>query len=84
MPIYTFRCLKCGKDTVATLKVHQERPTECEQPVLALGSQDVCDGKLRRVYDVPDIIYHGSGFYVTDKVLYENDPEDPDNDDDYE
>jgi predicted nucleic acid-binding Zn ribbon protein len=34
-----------------------------------------CGGELVRVYDSPNIIYRGSGFYHTDKVLYE--PENP-------
>jgi predicted nucleic acid-binding Zn ribbon protein len=34
-----------------------------------------CGGEIVRVYDSPNIIYRGSGFYHTDKVLYE--PENP-------
>jgi predicted nucleic acid-binding Zn ribbon protein len=30
-----------------------------------------CGGVLVRVFDQPTVIYRGSGFYTTDKVLYE-------------
>lgn len=31
-----------------------------------------CNGELVRVWDVPNVIYVGSGFYTTDKVLYDH------------
>lgn len=63
MPIYTYRCPKC--DVLFDIKKPMlgPHPAKCS----------VCDfkGELGRVYPVPGITFHGSGFYHTDKVLDE-------------
>ena len=42
--------------------------------------QIACGGELERVFDAPNITFHGSGFYHTDKVL--SDPIKPEDLDD--
>ncbi len=88
MPTYTFRCRKCGQATVVEHGFGGEHPSVCakmvnrsieivnqaERRLINLGSV-VCGGELERVFDVPNITYHGSGFYHTDKVLYDPDPD---------
>jgi putative FmdB family regulatory protein len=32
-----------------------------------------CGGELVRLFDTPNVVYHGSGFYQTDKALYKKD-----------
>jgi predicted nucleic acid-binding Zn ribbon protein len=43
---------------------------------------DVCGGDLVRIFDVPNVHYHGSGFYSTDKLLTPVKPEDYNPDED--
>ena len=65
MPEYTFRCRKCGEAVPYVLPVDSPRPQQCGH----------CGGELYRVYDAPNVTYHGSGFYSTDKALYDHDDE---------
>jgi len=68
----------------------QTRPTECPLPVEEETEGEMpelvgvrvrpCGGKLVRVFDRPFVIYRGSGFYSTDKVL--SDPIPPEDLDD--
>ncbi len=57
---YTFRCKRCGRVTVAEHGMKEPHPIVC-----------TCSGELQRVFDRPNVVYKGSGFYSTDKALYD-------------
>ncbi len=56
MPLYEYRCLKCGK--------HLEKIQKVADPPLATCK--VCKGRLERLLSSPAIQFKGSGWYVTD------------------
>lgn len=56
MPLYEYRCQKCGA-TVEKIQKFSDAPlVKCEQ----------CGGRLERVLSAPAIQFKGSGWYVTD------------------
>ena len=59
--IYTFRCRNCQKVLQVEHKIREPHPTRCPN----------CAGDLQRVFDPLYIHYRDSGFYSTDKVLYD-------------
>lgn len=67
MPQYTFQCERCGRTFSRMLGFDDPRPDRCI----------LCGGKAHRKYDAPNVLYRGSGFYSTDKALYEKEMEDP-------
>lgn len=58
MPNYDYKCEKCGA-VYEISHAFDERP---RKTCLA----DSCDGRLRRVFSPPTIIFKGSGWHVTD------------------
>lgn len=62
---YTFRCKACDKTFEIEHGMHEPHPAKCPE----------CGGRLVRRFNKPNVHYHGSGFYTTDKVLYEPDPD---------
>ncbi len=56
MPIYEYRCLKCGQRIEKLQKFADDPLTTCES----------CGGKLERVISPPAIQFKGTGWYVTD------------------
>lgn len=60
MPVYSFRCRKCKRVLTVNHPFSEKHPEACE-----------CGGALARKFDVPNVVYRGSGYYHTDKVLYE-------------
>ncbi len=56
MPLYEYRCNKCGE--------HVERIQKFSDPPLAKCEK--CGGKLERLISSPAIQFKGSGWYVTD------------------
>ncbi len=56
MPIYTYRCTKCGHEFDVTQKVNDEHIKKCE----------LCGKEVKRVFHPVGIIFKGSGFYSTD------------------
>ena len=56
MPIYTFRCQKCGKDVEVEHHFDEPHPTHHKK----------CRGRLLRIYAVPEVVFKGPGFYSTD------------------
>ncbi len=56
MPLYEYRCLKCG--------IHLEKIQKFSDPPLT--NCEKCDGKLERLLSSPAIHFKGSGWYVTD------------------
>ncbi len=60
MPIYTFRCRKCGEI------IEAEHSMQESHPQVHAG----CGGCLSRIYDSQrHPIYRGAGFYTTEKRL---------------
>ena len=56
MPIYEFRCKKCGKQIEVIQKISDKRPTRCKE----------CGGRLEKLISPPAIQFKGEGWYVTD------------------
>jgi putative FmdB family regulatory protein len=59
MPVYIFRCQKCGQVVEVEHSFNQPHPKKHKN----------CGGRLHRQFAPPYIIYKGSGFYSTDKRL---------------
>ncbi len=57
MPIYEYKCEKCGRRFEFLQKFNEEPKTVCP-----CGD----GGKLKRVISAPAIRFKGSGWYVTD------------------
>ena len=86
--LYTFRCKRCGVVTVVEHGLNEPHPKYCsnfifvpvavpsDTPPGALRTRrEICAGTLERIFDPHNVTYHGSGFYTTDKALYEKDPD---------
>ncbi len=58
MPIYVYKCRKCGQEFELKQKFGANPPEYCPA--------DGCDGKVVRVFTPPAIIFKGPGFHVTD------------------
>ncbi len=56
MPLYEYRCLKCG--------VQREKIQKFSDPVLTTCEK--CGGQLERLVSSAAIQFKGSGWYVTD------------------
>ena len=103
MPLYTFRCRKCGKETQVEHGFNEPHPTTCENMIADLvftarnvklygarweGGGDpsyklhLCGGELYHVFDNPNVVYRGSGFYKVDSRLTPVHPDDYNPDED--
>ncbi|MGC1483631.1 MAG: FmdB family zinc ribbon protein [Candidatus Acidiferrum sp.] len=56
MPLYEYKCLKCGRHTDKIEKVGGPHLKKCPH----------CGGKVESVITAPAIKFKGSGWYVTD------------------
>ncbi len=56
MPLYEYRCKKCGRVVEKIQKFSDPPLTKCEH----------CGGKLERLLSPPAIQFKGAGWYVTD------------------
>ncbi len=57
MPIYNYKCTKCGREIEILVLPHEKEPNECPY----------CGGELVRVYKGSvGLTFKGSGFYITD------------------
>jgi putative FmdB family regulatory protein len=56
VPIYEYRCTKCGHRFETIQKVNDAPLTKCEK----------CKGKAERLISSPAIQFKGSGWYITD------------------
>lgn len=56
MPIYEYKCLKCGKEFEAMQKISDEPLRECS----------ICSGEVRKLISNTSFILKGTGWYVTD------------------
>ncbi len=56
MPLYEFKCLKCGTILEIFKKVNDPSPQKCSK----------CQGPLKKILSPPALQFKGSGWYVTD------------------
>jgi putative FmdB family regulatory protein len=56
MPIYEFRCKKCGTQIEVFQKRSDKSPTRCKK----------CGGRLEKMVSTSAIQFKGAGWYVTD------------------
>jgi putative FmdB family regulatory protein len=56
MPVYEYRCKKCGTTHEIEHGVNAERPTSCPK----------CGGQLVRVFHPVGVVFKGTGFHKTD------------------
>lgn len=56
MPIYEYRCLKCGHQFEKFQKISDTAASKCEK----------CGDRVTRVFNPVAIRFKGSGFYTTD------------------
>lgn len=56
MPLYDYKCEKCGKIFEVEQRMTADPLTECI----------FCQGKVNRVFHPAGIVFKGSGFHVTD------------------
>lgn len=56
MPLYEYKCLKCGRNTEKIEPVSGPHVKKCPH----------CGGKVESVITAPSIQFKGSGWYVTD------------------
>jgi putative FmdB family regulatory protein len=56
VPLYEYKCLKCGKKTEKIESVAGPHLKKCPH----------CGGKVERLQSAPAIQFKGSGWYVTD------------------
>jgi putative FmdB family regulatory protein len=56
MPLYEYKCSKCGSVFEFFQKVEDPSPEKCPK----------CQGPLKKVLSAPALQFKGSGWYVTD------------------
>ena len=56
MPLYEYKCLKCGRNTEKIENVSGRHLKKCPH----------CGGKVESVITAPSIQFKGAGWYVTD------------------
>jgi len=56
LPLYEYRCLKCGARFEKIVKFSDPPLTACEK----------CGGELEQLLSAPAIQFKGSGWYITD------------------
>ncbi len=64
MPLYPYRCTKCGYQFEKIQHFNSELEKKCPQ----------CGGALERVLTVPGLQFKGSGWYVTDYAHHSSAP----------
>jgi len=56
MPIYEYRCKKCGTQLEVLVRSSDKQPKRCKK----------CGGSLEKLFSSPAIQFKGEGWYVTD------------------
>ncbi|MFH0887437.1 MAG: FmdB family zinc ribbon protein, partial [bacterium] len=56
MPIYEYKCKKCGKIFEVIQKFSDDAIKECKY----------CQGPVKKIFSAPSIVFKGSGFHVND------------------
>ncbi len=64
MPLYEYRCTKCGERTEVLQHLSDAPLAECPR----------CGGALEKVISAPALQFKGSGWYVTDYAKRGGDP----------
>ena len=52
MPLYDYKCMKCGHEIEVMHSVHGHGPSACP----------VCGGEMRKSYAPPNVVFKGSGW----------------------
>ena len=63
MPIYEYECEKCACRFELKRRFGEDEGSPCCPQ---------CQGKVRRLFSLPAILFKGSGFYVNDNRSYRN------------
>ncbi len=63
MPIYEYQCKKCSRIFDYKTSFIKEE----QEPNTKLWCPDCGSPNNERIYEIPTVIYKGSGFYTTDK-----------------
>ena len=63
MPIYEYECEKCACRFELKRRFGEDEGSPCCPQ---------CQGKVRRLFSLPVILFKGSGFYVNDNRSYRN------------
>lgn len=58
MPLYEYKCQKCG-DVFEVIQKFSDEP-------LKTHSKDACGGAVERLWAAPALVFKGSGWYITD------------------
>jgi putative FmdB family regulatory protein len=58
MPVYEYRCEKCGNRFEVEQSVMATRVSRCPSKV--------CGGKVERIFSAPAIVFKGKGWHSTD------------------
>ena len=66
MPIYEYRCRKCGRVCELLQKIGDPSPERCS----------ICGGFLEKILSPPAIQFKGNGWYITDYARKESPPSD--------
>ncbi len=56
MPIYEYKCLKCGEQFEIMLRFNDQSPKSCP----------ICKGEVKKLISNTSFILKGTGWYVTD------------------
>ncbi len=56
MPLYEYKCSKCGRVFEIFQKVNDPSPKKCSN----------CEGPLKKILSPPALQFKGSGWYITD------------------
>jgi putative FmdB family regulatory protein len=56
MPLYEYKCNKCGTAFEVIQKIAEPPMTKCPQ----------CGGSVKKIISAPALQFKGSGFYITD------------------
>ncbi|HUO27291.1 MAG TPA: zinc ribbon domain-containing protein [Candidatus Aquilonibacter sp.] len=68
MPLYEFKCKKCGHTFEKIQKFSDPKPKKCPE----------CGGPVEQVISAPAVQFKGSGWYVTDYAKKSAAPASPD------
>jgi putative FmdB family regulatory protein len=58
MPLYEYKCQKCG-DVFEVIQKFADEP-------LTTHAKDACGGVVERLWAAPALVFKGSGWYITD------------------
>jgi putative FmdB family regulatory protein len=67
MPLYEYKCSKCGSAFEVIQKISELPIKKCPQ----------CGGSVKKVISAPALQFKGSGFYITDYAKKDRKPVEP-------